>query len=67
MGKRVSEKYRNLSEFRRQIAEQLFDDPFRGVFGANSTNFSVFVAIFVKSKILNQQELLISIRYTVTS
>ena len=41
--------YRNLSEFRRQIAEQLFGDHFRGVFGADSTNSSVFVAIYIKS------------------
>ena len=56
LGKRVSENYRNLSEFGRQIAEQLFDDRFKVVFGANT-----------KSKILICLELLISFINTVTA
>ena len=67
LGKRVSENYRNLSEFWRQIAEQLFGDRFRDVFGANSTNSTVFVAIYIKSKIFIGLELLISYRNTVTA
>ena len=63
----VSENYRDLSEFLQQIAEQLFGDRFRGVFSANSTNSTLFVAVYINSKILNQQELLISLRYTVTA
>ena len=67
LGKHVSEIYRNLSEFWRQIAEQLFCDRFRVVFGANSTNSTVFVAIHTKSKILIGLELLISFINTVTA
>ena len=33
---------------------------------ANSSNSTVFVAIYIKSKTVNQQEMLISLRYTVT-
>ena len=67
LGKRISENYRNLSEFGRQFAEQLFDDRFRGVFGANSTNSTVFVAIHTKSKILICLKLLISFINTATA
>ena len=34
---------------------------------ANSSNSTVFVAIYIKSKTVNQQEMLISLRYTVTA
>ena len=37
LGNWLSENYRNLSEFWRQTAAQLFYDRFRGVFGANSS------------------------------
>ena len=59
LGKRVSENYRNLSEFWRQIAEQLFCDRYRGILGATSSQFADFVAIHTKSKILIGLELLI--------
>ena len=67
LGKRVSENYRNLSEFWRQIAEQLFCDRFGGILGANSSQFTDFVAIHTKSKILICLELLISFINTVTA
>ena len=51
-GKTCIGKLSELSEFWRQIAEQLFCDRFRVVFGANSTNSTVFLAIHTKSKIL---------------
>jgi hypothetical protein len=37
LGNWLSENYRSLSEFWRQIAAQLFSDRFRGCFGANSS------------------------------
>jgi len=67
LGKRVSENYRNLSEFWRQIAEQLFCDRFIGILGANRSQFTAFAAIHTKSKIFIGLELLISFRNTVTA
>ena len=51
----------------RQIAEQLFCDRFTGILGANSSQFTVFVANYIKSKIFIGLELLISYRNTVTA
>jgi hypothetical protein len=45
----LSENYRNLSEFWRQTAEQLFYDRFRGVFGAESI-YSYFAKILIWHK-----------------
>jgi len=44
-GKLIIGNYRNLSEFRRQTAAQLFYDRFRGVFGANSS-FAAVTEVF---------------------
>ena len=47
LGNWVSGNYRNLSEFWRQTAAQLFYDRFRGVFGANSS-FATVSEVFWK-------------------
>ena len=47
VGNWLSENYRNLSEFWRQTAAQLFYDRFRGVFGAISS-FEAVSEVFLE-------------------